>query len=108
MAMDNPIKLDHIFKRSRFKLMAVGASHSKLRSSINIHEARDVCVEWHVSIPLHSTPFWILNREQQLVEKQSITIFYAHLIQSESMQLIRIQAALLLFGNISLPVTYLR
>jgi hypothetical protein len=79
--------------------MAVGASHAKLGSSINICEARDICVVRHSSIPLHSTPFEIPDREEQFVETHIITTFHARFIQSQSTQLLSIQAAFLLFGE---------
>jgi hypothetical protein len=37
--IDDPIKLYYLFKRNRFELMAVGVSHPKFRSAINIGEA---------------------------------------------------------------------
>jgi hypothetical protein len=109
MTVDDSVKFDHFFKTRRFKLMAIGASHAKLGSSINICKARDLGVLGHSSIAVHSTPFGIPNnREQQLVEKQNITSFHARSIQSKSTQLISIQAAFLLLGNLFLSVTCVR
>jgi hypothetical protein len=60
--MDDPIKLlDQFLKRRRFQLMAIGASHAKLGSSINICEARDKrkqqLVENRASHPFVRAPF---------------------------------------------------